>query len=185
MLDDVAVIMDDDDLLPEEFGEHGWRFAVAKKNLRRANASATERATAWRRERRAESERRSQQTVPANADEGVSQPAHRYSRSNSRSVATGVGSRDSSQRESSRFRSRSRGQRNGTSSKGQAKSRSRDYRRSQSRGPSHSRSLSRDPHGTVRFHGSPPQPEMQGGAWADLVRSGGGEKVTGGRCAAA
>ncbi|KAL3176087.1 hypothetical protein MRX96_010787 [Rhipicephalus microplus] len=46
MLDDVAVIMDDDDLLPEEFGEHGWRFAVAKKNLRRANASATERATA-------------------------------------------------------------------------------------------------------------------------------------------
>ncbi|KAL3193353.1 hypothetical protein MRX96_017585 [Rhipicephalus microplus] len=47
MLDGAAVIMDGDELPPEEFGEeHGWRSAAVKKSSRRTNASATERATA-------------------------------------------------------------------------------------------------------------------------------------------
>ncbi|KAL3217182.1 hypothetical protein MRX96_006087, partial [Rhipicephalus microplus] len=58
-------------------------------------------------ERRVESERRSQQTVPASADDSGSQLSHHNSRSITRSAATVVDSRDSSQRASSRCRSRS------------------------------------------------------------------------------
>ncbi|KAL3184434.1 hypothetical protein MRX96_031726 [Rhipicephalus microplus] len=64
-----------------------------------------------------ESERRSQQTVPANGDEGVSQPSHHDSRSTSRSAETGVDSHDSLQRGNSwsrsRYRSRSRSETSG------------------------------------------------------------------------
>ncbi|KAL1484862.1 hypothetical protein MTO96_032327 [Rhipicephalus appendiculatus] len=47
MIDGAAVLMDGEDLPPEEFGEeHGWRSAEVKKNSRRTDACATERAAA-------------------------------------------------------------------------------------------------------------------------------------------
>ncbi|KAH7968430.1 hypothetical protein HPB52_008309 [Rhipicephalus sanguineus] len=47
MMEGAAVVMEGDDLPPEDFGEeHGWRSAAVKKNSRRTDASATERATA-------------------------------------------------------------------------------------------------------------------------------------------
>ncbi|KAH8022554.1 hypothetical protein HPB51_025651 [Rhipicephalus microplus] len=47
MLDGAAVIIDGVDFRPKEFEEeHGWRSTAVKKNSRRTNASATERATA-------------------------------------------------------------------------------------------------------------------------------------------
>ncbi|KAL1463981.1 hypothetical protein MTO96_043081 [Rhipicephalus appendiculatus] len=47
MIDGAAVLMDGEDLPPEEFGEeHGWRSAAVKKNSRRTDACAAERAAA-------------------------------------------------------------------------------------------------------------------------------------------
>ncbi|KAH7969142.1 hypothetical protein HPB52_015022 [Rhipicephalus sanguineus] len=45
-MEGAAVVMEGDDLPPEDFGEeHGWRSAAVKKHFRRTDASATERAT--------------------------------------------------------------------------------------------------------------------------------------------
>ncbi|KAL1470602.1 hypothetical protein MTO96_004554 [Rhipicephalus appendiculatus] len=47
MIDGAAVLMNGEDLPPEECGEeHGWRSAAVKKNSRRTDACATERAAA-------------------------------------------------------------------------------------------------------------------------------------------
>ncbi|KAH7957842.1 hypothetical protein HPB52_023242 [Rhipicephalus sanguineus] len=47
MMEGAAVVMEGDDLPPEDFGEeHGWCSAAVKKHSRRTDASATERATA-------------------------------------------------------------------------------------------------------------------------------------------
>ncbi|KAH7975512.1 hypothetical protein HPB52_002340 [Rhipicephalus sanguineus] len=131
----------------------------------------------WRRrERRAESERRSQPSEPASADVGLTQHAEAQ-----------ADDCDSSQRprspsrSSARSRSRSRGRKDGGSSEGRPRSRSKSRRRSKSRGRSLSRSRTGDPQGKVHFQGES-EPALQGGTWADRVRSGGrpGGKVTGG-----
>ncbi|KAH7939953.1 hypothetical protein HPB52_019616 [Rhipicephalus sanguineus] len=45
-MEGAAVVMEGDDLPPEDFGEeHGWRSAAVKKHSWRTDASATERAT--------------------------------------------------------------------------------------------------------------------------------------------
>ncbi|KAH7939358.1 hypothetical protein HPB52_011401 [Rhipicephalus sanguineus] len=129
-----------------------------------------------RRERRAESERRSQPSEPASADVGLTQHAEAQ-----------ADDCDSSQRprspsrSSARSRSRSRGRKDGGSSEGRPRSRSKSRRRSKSRGRSRSRSRTGDPQGKVHFQGES-EPALQGGTWADRVRSAGrpGGKVTGG-----